>query len=129
MRLRQEPSTRQNQVPLQFSTGPALFPTDLSEVSAEDRYNSHETVVYFGKEAAMAQVHLSVNGHHRSPGQPVAHLVTTKAPKLLHLRKARSQIGPKKDRANFKRQTLHVFQGYDDETVSQFTRHTMIRTW
>lgn len=60
MRLREQPPTNQNQVMLQFVTGPALFPTDLLDELAEERYNFHETVVCFDKMASVAQVPISI---------------------------------------------------------------------
>lgn len=65
IQLREQPLTDQNQVMLQFATGPALFPTNLLAASAEDRYSFHETVVCFDKEASVAQVPASIPAPHR----------------------------------------------------------------
>lgn len=60
MRLREEPSKNQQQVLLDFGVGKKLFPLDLLEASAENRYNWHETVVCFDKAASEAQVPTSI---------------------------------------------------------------------
>lgn len=67
MRLREEPSKNQKQVLLDFNVGKKLFPLDLLEASAENRYNWHETVVCFDKAASEAQVPLSIPEPYRTP--------------------------------------------------------------
>lgn len=66
MRLREEPSKDQRQVLLDFNVGKKLFPRDLLEASAEERYNWHETVVCFDKAASEAQVPLSLPEPYRA---------------------------------------------------------------
>lgn len=67
MRLREEPSKNQRQILLDFNVGKKLFPRDLLEASAENRYNWHETVVCFDKAASEAQVPLSIPEPYRTP--------------------------------------------------------------
>lgn len=60
MRLREEPIKKEKQVLLNFAVWKRLFPLDLLEASAENRYNWHETVVCFDKAASEAQVPPSI---------------------------------------------------------------------
>lgn len=66
MRLRNEPSTQENQVLLDFTTGLHFFPLDLLEASVGDRQNWSEAVVTFDQAASVAQVPMSIPEPHRS---------------------------------------------------------------
>lgn len=66
MRLREEPSKKQQQVLIEFPDGKQFFPLALVEASAADRYNWHETVVCFDKAASEAQVPRSIPEPYRA---------------------------------------------------------------